>query len=186
MKVIVGLGNPGRQYENSKHNIGFVTLERLAEKHGIQINKAKHRALVGDGIISGQRVMLVKPQTFMNLSGESVRIIADYYNVETSDISVIYDDVDIPLGTLRIRKSGSAGTHNGMRNIIFQLEDDQFPRFRIGIGADRGPIPLVDYVLGGFGPDDVPAMRDVVDKCVLAIEFSLSEGLEPAMTKFND
>ena len=185
MKVIVGLGNPGKRYENTKHNIGFTVVDLLAGRHGIEIRKLKHKALIGEGLIAGQKVLFVKPQTFMNLSGRSVFEIVNYYEVSLSDLYVVYDDVDLPVGTLRIRARGSAGTHNGMRNIIYLLADEGFARFRIGIGADRGETPLRSYVLSGFEPGKMDQMRDVVIRCVDAIEASLAEGLDAAMLKYN-
>ncbi|MDD4122366.1 MAG: aminoacyl-tRNA hydrolase, partial [Eubacteriales bacterium] len=119
MYIIAGLGNPGKKYENTKHNIGFITLDFLAEKHSININKIKHKALVGEGTISGQKLLLVKPQTYMNLSGSSIKEVMDYYKADLDKLIGIYDDVDIPIGSLRIRKKGSAGTHNGMKSIIY-------------------------------------------------------------------
>ena len=185
MIVIVGLGNPGRQYENTKHNMGFVTIDRFAEKHGIDISKTKFKALVGEGFISGKKVLLVKPQTFMNLSGESVRAIVDFYNLEPADVAVVYDDIDIPIGSIRIRKQGSGGSHNGMKSIILNLNFDDFPRFRVGIGADRGYIPLKDYVLTGFQKDQLDPMRSAIDKCACAIECMISEDIDTAMRKYN-
>lgn len=185
MIVIAGLGNPGAKYSDTKHNIGFITVDLLAERHGINIKKIKHKALVGDGIIADKKVMLVKPQTYMNESGRSIREVLEYYDVSVSDLVVVYDDVDLPLGTLRIRKKGSSGSHNGMKNIIYLLEDDGFPRFRIGIGADRGPVPLRDYVLTRFPDETVSDIRDTVIRCADAIELMLSEGIEAAMLKYN-
>ncbi|MEL7657139.1 MAG: aminoacyl-tRNA hydrolase [Bacillota bacterium] len=184
MHVIVGLGNPGKKYENTKHNIGFITLDFLAEKNDIKINKIKHKALVGEGMISGQKVLLVKPQTFMNLSGNSVREVMEYYKADTDKLVVIYDDVDIPMGRLRIRKKGSAGTHNGMRSIIYDLQDDGFPRVRIGIGADR-KMPLAGYVLGGFGKEEKTLMADAVQRAAKAIECLLDKGIDIAMGEYN-
>ena len=126
MIVIAGLGNPGKKYENTRHNMGFLTIDRIAEKIDIKVNKIKHRALVGDGFISGHKVLLVKPQTYMNLSGESLREVMNYYNVDIEDLIVIYDDFDIETGSLRIRKKGSAGSHNGMKSVIYQLKNDGF------------------------------------------------------------
>lgn len=186
MYLIVGLGNPGKRYENTKHNIGFITIDYLAEKHDIKVNKIKHKALVGEGFISGKKVMLVKPQTFMNLSGESVREAMDYYKVDIDEIIVIYDDIDIPMGSLRIRKSGSAGTHNGMKSIIQQLADDGFPRIRIGIGGDRGNVPLTNYVISGFdNKKDVKLMEDAVVNASSAIETLLADGIDSSMQKYN-
>lgn len=186
MVVIVGLGNPGAKYENTKHNIGFITVDLLAERHGIRISRLKHKALAGDGFIAGKKVMLVKPQTYMNDSGKSVRDIVGYYGVAMEDLVVVYDDVDLPVGWLRIRKKGSAGTHNGMRDIIYQLQDDGFPRFRVGIGSERGETPLYDYVLKGFEKEQLDVVRDAVVRCADAVEMMLSDGIEAAMLKYND
>lgn len=186
MYLIVGLGNPGKRYENTKHNIGFIAIDYLAEKHDIKVNKIKHKALVGEGFISGKKVMLIKPQTFMNLSGESVREAMDYYKADIKELLVIYDDIDIPMGSLRIRKSGSAGTHNGMKSIIQQLGDDQFPRVRIGIGGDRGSVPLTNYVTSGFkDKNDVKLMEEAVINTSSAIETLVSDGIDDAMQKYN-
>lgn len=184
MYVIVGLGNPGKKYDNTRHNIGFITLDFLADKNGIKINKIKHKALVGEGMISGQKVLLVKPQTFMNLSGNSVREVLEYYKVEMDNLVVIYDDVDIPIGRLRIRKKGSAGTHNGMRSIIYDIQSDQFPRVRIGIGADR-KMGLAGYVLGGFGKEEKKIMEDAVERAAKAVECMLEKGIDMAMGEYN-
>jgi PTH1 family peptidyl-tRNA hydrolase len=186
MIAIVGLGNPGKKYAHTKHNIGFEVIDRLADRHGISVSKSKHKALTGDGIISGKKVKLIKPQTFMNLSGEALREVVDYYDLDPSQIVVIYDDIDIPLGTIRIRKQGSAGTHNGMRNIIERLGGNDFPRFRVGIGAERGRIPLADYVLGGFAPEQMEDIRAAVDRCVTAVECMLADDIDAAMRQYND
>jgi PTH1 family peptidyl-tRNA hydrolase len=186
MIFIVGLGNPGREYENTKHNLGFIAVDQLAEKHGITIKKLRHKALTGTGIIDGKRVMLVKPQTYMNLSGESVRSLLSYYNADAEDVIVIYDDIDIPLGTLRIRKKGSAGSHNGMKNVIYHVGDDSFVRYRIGIGKeDRGRQPLADYVLSGFTADEAVLLREAIERCVLAVEEQITVGIGSAMQKYN-
>lgn len=188
MYIIAGLGNPGKKYENTKHNVGFITLDLLAEKHNIKINKIKHKALVGEGIISGQKLLLVKPQTYMNLSGNSIREVVEYYKVDLDKLIVIYDDVDIPMGNLRIRKRGSAGTHNGMRSIIYDLQDDGFPRIRIGIGGERGgerKMSLAGYVLGGFKKEEKNLMQDSVVRAVLAVECLLEKGIDAAMNEYN-
>ena len=184
MYIIVGLGNPGKKYENTKHNIGFITLDFLAEKNDIKINKIKHKALVGEGNISGQKVLLVKPQTFMNLSGNSVREVLEYYKTDIDKLIVIYDDVDIPMGRLRIRKKGSAGTHNGMKSIIYDIQEDGFPRIRIGIGKDR-KMPLAGYVLGGFAKDERELIKTAVERAVLAVECMLEKGIDIAMGEYN-
>ena len=183
MYIIAGLGKPGKKYENTRHNIAFITLDYLAERHDIKINKIKHKALVGEGRISGQKVLLVKPQTYMNLSGESLREVMDYYKVDIEDMIVVYDDIDLPAGTVRIRKKGSAGTHNGMRSIVQHLGQD-FPRIRMGIGNDRRG-DLVDFVLGGFSKEDREVLEPAVERAALAIESYVDEGIEKAMNKYN-
>ncbi len=151
MYIIAGLGNPGRQYENTRHNTGFSVIDVIAEKHGISMLERKHRALIGKGFIEGQKVILAKPQTFMNLSGESVRELVNYYKIdEKQELIVIYDDISMETGRLRIRKKGSAGGHNGIKNIIAHLGHDLFLRIKIGVGGKPGGSDLVDYVLGHF------------------------------------
>ena len=147
MFVIAGLGNPGKKYEKTRHNMGFLVIDKLAEKNDIKVNKIKHKSLVGDGFISGQKALLVKPQTYMNLSGEAIREIVDYYDVYMEDLIVIYDDFDIELGTLRIRKKGSAGSHNGMKNIIQHLHDSDFPRTK-SFQSDLPLFPMPTRTLG--------------------------------------
>lgn len=184
MYIIVGLGNPGKRYENTRHNAGFITLDCLAERHEIKINKIRFKALVGEGRISGQKVLLVKPQTYMNLSGQSVREAMAYYNAEPEKLIVVYDDVDIPTGRIRIRKKGSAGTHNGMRSIIYDLGFDDFPRIKIGIGAEIR-MDLADYVLGGFTRDEKEAMEGAVLRAADALECIVGQGIDRAMNEYN-
>lgn len=184
MYVIVGLGNPGKQYENTRHNIGFISIDYLAEQLGVKVNKAKHKALIGECRIGREKVVLVKPQTFMNLSGESVREIIEYYKIPIENLIVIYDDIDIDRGAVRIRSKGSAGTHNGMRSIIKLIGSDKFPRVRIGIGKDS-KIPLVDYVIGNFRKDEVKIMEEAVMKAVSGAEAIITEGIDKAMSKYN-
>jgi len=184
MYIITGLGNPGRRYENTRHNIGFITVDLLAEKYGIKVNKIKHKALVGEGMISDQKIMLVKPQTYMNLSGQSIREVVSYYKIPISNLIVVYDDVDLPMGKLRIRRSGSAGTHNGMRSIIYDLQRDDFPRLRIGIGGER-KIRLTDYVTGGFGKAEKKLMEESILRAVEALETMIEKGIDRAMNEYN-
>jgi PTH1 family peptidyl-tRNA hydrolase len=183
MYVIAGLGNPGKQYENTKHNIGFITIDVLAGRHNIPVNKSKHKALVGEGMIGGKKVMLVKPQTFMNDSGQSLRDIVHYFDIAIEELIVIYDDVDLPVGTVRIRAKGSSGTHNGMRDIIYQLQEDGFPRIRIGIGADRGEIPLYNWVLSGFSKEHIDPVREAVLRAADAVELFVAEDITAAMNQ---
>ena len=149
MYIIAGLGNPGGKYDNTRHNIGFMVIDAAAEKYHIAVTEKKHKALIGKGIIGGEKVILVKPQTFMNLSGESIREVIDYYKIEEkTELIVISDDISLDVGTLRIRKKGSAGGHNGLKNIILHLGHDEFRRIKIGVGEKPAEYDLVDYVLG--------------------------------------
>lgn len=184
MKVIVGLGNPGKEYENTKHNIGFLTLDRLSERLGISIKQIKHKALTGEGFVKGQKLMLVKPQTYMNLSGQCVREVMQYYKLEPENLIVIYDDLDIPIGTLRLRAKGSAGTHNGMKSIIYDIQEDGFPRVRVGIGGERKG-NLANYVISGFRKEDINTVETAVEKAADAVECWIDEGINAAMNKFN-
>ena len=165
MYIIAGLGNPGKKYENTRHNMGFLAVDLLAEKYGIRIDKIKFKALVGEGRIAGQKVLLVKPQTYMNLSGQSIVEVMNFYKVEIENLIVIYDDIDIPTGTIRLRKKGSAGTHNGMRNIVYLLGDDGFPRIRVGIGRTDGKQPdLIHYVTSGVPKEEVAPLEEALTK----------------------
>lgn len=184
MKVIVGLGNPGKKYENTRHNMGFIALDLLAEKHGIKVDRLKFKSLVGEGRIADQRVLLVKPQTYMNLSGEAVREALAYYKVQPEDLIVIYDDIDIPTGTIRLRKKGSAGTHNGMKNVIYQIQSDDFPRIRVGIGSN-GNIDLIDYVTGGVTKEEKKLLEEALVKAAEGAEAIVLRGIEKAMNEYN-
>ncbi|MBE6036304.1 MAG: aminoacyl-tRNA hydrolase [Clostridiales bacterium] len=185
MYIIAGLGNPGREYENTKHNIGFITLDHLAEEHGIRIQKIKHKALVGEGYFSGQKVLLVKPQTYMNLSGESLREIMSFYKVPVENLIVVYDDIDLPMGGLRIRANGSAGTHNGMRSIVANLKSEGFPRVRVGIGGGDTHGDLAGYVLGGFSKEQKELMEEAVKKAAAAVTCMVTQGVDKAMNRYN-
>jgi len=183
--VIAGLGNPGRKYEDTRHNIGFRAIDYLSVKYGIGVNRLKHKALIGDGIINGERVMLVKPQTFMNLSGESISEIVEWYKLPVKNLIVIYDDVDLPLGTIRIRPKGSSGTHNGMKSVIYHLQSDEFPRIRIGIGNAPEEWDLADYVLGKFSPEEVGIIAKSVERAAEAAAVAIQSGIETAMNLYN-
>lgn len=184
MYIIAGLGNPGKKYENTKHNMGFLTVDILAEKLGIRVSRIRHRALTGEGMCGGEKVLLVKPQTYMNLSGESVREILSFYREEPHHLIVIYDDIDIPIGTLRIRKKGSAGTHNGMRSVIYQIGSEDFPRIRIGIGKERKG-DLADYVISGFSKEDRETVEEVILRAADAAVCIVEKGIEAAMGEYN-
>ncbi|MDD3395564.1 MAG: aminoacyl-tRNA hydrolase [Anaerotignum sp.] len=183
--VIAGLGNPGPKYEGSKHNIGFDVLDRLAKKYNIKIDKFKHKALIGDGMIQGKRVLLVKPQTFMNLSGESIREIVNFYKIAQDHFVVIYDDTSLPVSGVRIREKGSHGGHNGIRNIIAQMCTDEFWRIKVGIGEKPNGWDLADYVLARFDKDDLPMIEQGADKAMQAAELILSHGIMDAMNRIN-
>ncbi len=182
---IVGLGNPGRQYEETKHNVGFHVIDKLAEKYDIDVNKFKNKAFVGDGTIKGKRVLLVKPQTYMNLSGESVREIVNFYKIPQERFVVIFDDTSLPCGSVRIREKGSHGGHNGIRNIIDQMGTDEFNRIKVGIGEKPSGWDLADYVLAKFNPDDLPLMEQGMDKAVQGVELMLSRGIKEAANRVN-
>ena len=181
MYIIAGLGNPGRRYENTRHNLGFITIDVLAREHGIKVNKIKHKALVGEGHIAGQGVALIKPQTYMNLSGESILKALEYYKADIENLIVIYDDIDLDVGQIRVRKKGSAGTHNGMRSIIYNIQTDLFPRIRIGIGHGREG-GLIGHVIGGFKKDELKTIEEAILKAAKAAEYILGEGIEKAMS----
>ncbi len=185
MFVIVGLGNPGKKYEKTRHNMGFSAIDKLAEKHDIKVNKLKHKALVGDGFISGRKALLVKPQTYMNLSGESVREIVSYYDVTLDNLIVIYDDFDLETGVIRIRKKGSAGSHNGMKSIIEQIQSKDFPRIRIGIGKSGEGSEWKDFVLGKTSKQDEKVIEDAVKRTADAVGCILEKGIDEAMNEYN-
>ena len=185
MKAIIGLGNPGMKYAGTRHNIGFDAVTAIADKYGIKIVNKKFKSLYGDGIINGEKVLLVHPQTFMNLSGECVREITDFYKLLPEEIIVICDDINLDAGRLRIRKKGSAGGHNGLKNIIAHLGTEEFPRIRIGVGEKTEGWDLADYVLARFDKDTEPVMRDALADAVGAVELWLSDGIDKAMNRYN-
>ena len=184
MYIITGLGNPGKEYENTKHNVGFLTIDILAEKYDIKVNKIKFKGLIGEGMIGTEKVILVKPQTYMNLSGQCIREIVAFYKLDMEDLVVIYDDIDLPMGNLRIRKKGSAGTHNGMRSIIYDLQDDGFPRVRVGIGGERKG-DLANYVISGFSGDDRKLIEEAIVKAADAVTCLVEDGIDRAMVDYN-
>lgn len=186
MFVIAGLGNPGGKYEKTRHNVGFQVMDRLAQKYHIPMDKKRHRAICGTGIVEGVKVLLLKPQTFMNLSGESVGEVVTYYGVDESmELLVIYDDVSLEPGQIRIRKKGSAGGHNGMKSLIQHLGSQEFMRVRIGVGAKPEGYDLADYVLGHFSKEEDQVMQEVYDRAVSAVVKILTDGPDKAMNEFN-
>lgn len=185
MYIIVGLGNPGAKYERTRHNIGFLTIDELSRRHGIICNKLKFKSLVGEGRIGGEKVVMVKPQTYMNLSGQAVREVMDFYKASHANLFLIYDDIDLSVGQLRIRKQGSSGTHNGMRNIIYLCGYDDFPRFRIGISGERRRGDLSDYVISNFSKEEIPTVAASIERCADAIETAIGDSMDQAMNRFN-
>ena len=184
--IIVGLGNPGKEYEGTRHNVGFEVIDRIAEKYNIAVDGKKHRALIGKGMIGGQKVILAKPQTYMNLSGESVRSLLDYYKVdETEELLVIYDDISMENGQIRIRAKGSAGGHNGIKNIIAHLNGQVFPRIKVGVGEKPPRYDLADYVLGHFSKAEQELMEEGYDHALHAAEQIIDGEITAAMNEYN-
>ena len=184
MYIIVGLGNPGLRYQKTRHNMGFMTIDRLAEKTGTKVSKLKFKAKVGEGNISGRKVIFVKPQTFMNLSGNSVREVMDFYKTEKDHLILIYDDLDLDAGRIRLRAKGSAGTHNGMRSVVAQLGYSDFPRIRIGIGDPENK-DAIGHVIGKISKNEKEILSDAVDKAADAAVSIITDGIERAMNIFN-
>lgn len=185
MYIVAGLGNPGAEYSRNLHNLGFMTIDKLAEKYGVKFEKSGFSAKYSIINVNGVKVMFIKPQTFMNLSGVALRAAASYYKVPTGNIIVVYDDVDIPIGSVRIRQSGSAGTHNGMRSIVNELGSTEFPRVRIGIKPDR-PFSLIDYVLSNVRAEDVSSFDSAINVATDAIdEFIKGDSIEKIMCRHN-
>ncbi len=186
MYIIAGLGNPGGQYRNTRHNIGFAAVDCLAGQYQIDIGEVKHKALSGKGRIGSERVVLVKPMTFMNLSGEAIRQITDYYKIDvTEELIVIYDDISLPPGQLRVRKKGSAGGHNGIKNIIAQLGTEEFKRIRIGVGEKPGGYDLADYVLGHFSKEESVLMEESCQRAAEAVCMIIEQDIDAAMNAYN-
>lgn len=186
MYIIAGLGNPGKEYGNTRHNVGYEVIDALAEKYNISVLELKHKALLGKGYIEGQKVILMKPLTYMNLSGESLRMAVDYYKADAEqDLIVISDDVSLPPGQLRVRKKGSAGGHNGLKNIIKMLGTENFRRIRLGVGEKPKAYDLADWVLGHFNKEERAAMDEAVGKAVQAVGLTVTEGPDAAMNVFN-
>lgn len=184
--MIVGLGNPGKQYETTRHNAGFICIDLLAEKHGIKITKLKFKALMGDGRINGRRCLLLKPQTYMNLSGEAVKEAADFYKIPPEKIVVICDDISLEPGKIRIRRKGSAGGQNGMKNIISHLGTDNFPRIKVGVGAKPNPeYDLADWVLSRFSNSEAKLIKEASDKVIGAVEYMAEDKIDKAMSDYN-
>lgn len=186
MFIIVGLGNPDKQYEGTRHNVGFDVIDAIAEKYNISMDTKKHRAYVGKGIIDGYKVILAKPQTYMNLSGESVWSLVDFYKIAPEDeLLIIYDDVSLDVGQLRIRKKGSAGGHNGIKSIISHLGSSEFPRIKVGVGEKPKDYDLADYVLGKFSKVEREVMEEGYQNAVTAAALIVKGEIDQAMNEFN-
>ena len=185
MYLIVGLGNPENDYSNTRHNMGFNVVNRVAEKYDVSINKSKFKALYGMGSVNGEKVIFLKPQTFMNLSGESVIEVVNYYKIDMDNILVIYDDMDIEPGKIRIRKSGSPGTHNGIKSVTHCLNSQNFPRVRVGMGKPKANEDVIGYVIGAIDTEDKEKLENGVEKAADAVCAILEHGIDFAMNKFN-
>lgn len=186
MYIITGLGNPGKEYEGTRHNAGFMAIDHLADKYQISMDTRKHMAYLGKGIINGQKVILAKPQTYMNLSGESIRSLVDYYKIDPEEeLIVLYDDISLDPGNIRIRAKGSAGGHNGIKNIIAHLGTQEFPRIKMGVGDKPPRMDLADYVLSRFSKEDREKMEQAFKDAAEAVEVMITEGADAAMNRFN-
>jgi len=185
LKLIVGLGNPGKAYEHTRHNVGFMVIDILAERLNIPLDKAKFNGIHGIGTISGEKVILCKPLTYMNLSGECVRPLMDYYNINIENVIIIYDDLDLPTGNIRLRAKGSAGGHNGMKSLIQHLGSQEFKRIRVGIDRPKNGMKVADYVLGRFTEDEIPAINEAVSRSASACEKWISTPFLQVMNEFN-
>ena len=183
--LLVCLGNPGKEYANTRHNIGFLAADALEKRTGVKFNKLKYRALTGEVTLGGQRVLVVKPQTYMNLSGEAVKLAGGFYKIPPERILVLYDDVSLPLGKLRIRASGSAGGHNGIKNIIAHLGTDAFPRIKVGVGAPQREDGLVDWVIGSFTASERKVVDEAVERALDAAACVIEHGVSEAQNRFN-
>lgn len=185
MYIIAGLGNPESKYDKTRHNIGFRLIDELAARNGITFSDRKHNGLVGKGIISGEKVILLKPLTYMNLSGECVGSAADYYKAEPENVIILFDDISLDVGRIRIRKKGSAGGHNGIKSIIAHLGSDNFPRLKFGVGDKPKEMDLADYVLGRFSSQDEAVVSEGIKRACEAVECMIGEGCDAAMNKYN-
>ncbi|MGI8317328.1 aminoacyl-tRNA hydrolase [Halobacillus mangrovi] len=185
MKCIVGLGNPGKKYEQTRHNVGFMVIDELARQNQWSLSQTKFRSVYTTEHVNGEKVLLLKPQTYMNLSGESLRAFMDYFDIELDDVLVVYDDLDLPPGKNRLRKKGGHGGHNGIRNIIDQLGTKEFKRLRIGIGRPSVPMSVIDYVLGTFDKDQQMAVKDSIQDAVKACEAWIEQPFNEVMNEFN-
>lgn len=183
MFLIVGLGNPGKEYDGTRHNIGFAAIDYIADKYNIELNRVKFKGVFGEGFIDNKKVILLKPTTYMNLSGESIREVINFYKISNEEVIVIYDDISLEVGRLRIREKGSHGGHNGIKSIIANLGTDVFPRVKIGVGAPKGN--LVSHVLGKFSEDEIEILRETIKASSDAVSIMIKSDAKEAMNKLN-
>ena len=183
MFLIVGLGNPGKEYDGTRHNIGFAAVDYIADKYNIELNRIKFKGVFGEGFIDGKKVILLKPTTYMNLSGESIREVINFYKISNEEVIVIYDDISLEVGRLRIREKGSHGGHKGIKSIIANLGTDVFPRVKIGVGAPKGN--LVSHVLGKFNEDEIEILRETIKASSDAVSIMVKSDTKEAMNKLN-
>lgn len=186
MYLIVGLGNPEEEYKRTRHNMGFDVINEIASRYMVSLERKKFDAIYGEAIIEGQKVMLIKPQTYMNLSGVAVKQFVDFYKVPVEQVIVIYDDMDIEKGTMKIRKKGGAGSHNGMKSVISQIGSEGFPRIRIGIGAPLHPHDRINYVLEKLSKEEYTILEQGIQKASMAIIDMLKSGIDHAMNQYNE
>ncbi len=183
MFLIVGLGNPGKEYAGTRHNIGFEAIDYMSKKYNIDVNRTKFKGVFGEGFINNKKVVLLKPSTYMNLSGQSIREAINFYKLESEEVLVIYDDVSLEVGKIRIREKGSAGGHNGIKSIISNMSTDIFPRIKIGVGQPKGD--LVSHVLGRFSQEEIQDLNEVIEASSQAVEIIIKDGTKEAMNKLN-
>ena len=185
MYLIAGLGNPESEYDSTRHNMGFCVINKLAKELNIEVNKTKFKGLYGTGIYNGEKVILLKPQTYMNLSGEAIKAFMDFYKLELKDLVVIYDDIEVEKGSIRIRKKGSSGSHNGMKSIISMLQTEEFARIRVGIGKPEHTDDMINYVIGHISEEEKKNLEPGIEKATLATIELLKNGVDSAMNKYN-
>ena len=183
MYLIVGLGNPGKEYDGTRHNIGFEAINYIANKYNIELNRIKFKGVFGEGFINNEKIILLKPTTYMNLSGESIREVINFYKIHTVNIIVLYDDISLDVGRMRIREKGSAGGHNGIKSIISNLGTDVFPRIKIGVGGAKGS--LVSHVLGRFSQEELTVLTKTISATEEAVEMMIIKSIKDAMNKYN-
>lgn len=185
MYLIIGLGNPEPEYSRTRHNMGFDVINKLANKYQIDLTRSNFNAIFGSGIIEGEKVILVKPQTYMNLSGEAVKKYVDFYKIPLENVLVIYDDMDTEVGDIRVRAKGGAGSHNGMKSVVKELGSEDFPRIRVGIGRPEGEFDRIDYVIGSISDEDYLELQNAQEKATEAIVYYIKNDIDNAMNFFN-